>query len=161
MNIHISIQHEDLCKYKVGLLHFTHHHIAYSQPHIAGLLIMIEGVRCHFIWYELHWTRDLDKIASRYNLKKMTVALPPEDFRGDACTCVSQCLQHTLLCLTNNEALQPQMHCLPPYLPLTHQLLKYQSIISQANIKPSLHEKKKKILFQINPHQSLLNALSN
>lgn len=111
-------------------------------PPYVGLQIMMQGVRCHFVWPELHWTRGLNKIASRYNLKKMAVALPPEDFKGDACTCMSQYLQHTLLCLTNNEALKPQLHCLLPYLPLTHQLLKYQSIISEANIKPSLHEKK-------------------
>lgn len=27
----------------------------------------------------------------------MTVALPPEDFEGDACTCVPRWLQHTML----------------------------------------------------------------
>lgn len=82
----------------------------------------------------------------------MTVALPPGDWKGDACTRVSQYLQHMMLCLTNNEALKPQLHCLLPYLPLIHQLLTYQSIISQASIKPSFHVKK--MLFEIIPHQS-------
>lgn len=114
--------------------------LLHSQP-ASSWQVMMQGVRCHFICNKLHWSRDLSKIASGCNLKKMTAALPPEDFKGDDCTCTSQYLQHRLLCLTNNGALKPQLHCLLPYLPLAHQLLKYQSIISQAYIKPSLHEK--------------------